>query len=143
MEFASLHHHSTYSSRHWRVRFNRDKASLYACVDCGAPANEWSQDHRTDGENPYDYRPRCYRHHQAYDGKWSPEERQKLSETLRGREVSAETGRKISQAKKGMKYNMTPEGREGIRMSKLGNKHASGQRTPEQCERIRVARWGR
>jgi len=134
---------SSYSTRHWRVVQARGKAREYDCVRCGRQAQEWSQIHGKSGESPNHYRPMCCSCHQKYDNHWSAETRAKLSKTLKGRTVAPETGRKISEAKMGMKYNWSKKGKETITKKMIGNTYASGKRTPEQCERIRIGRWGR
>lgn len=62
----------SYDTRHDRLRRARGKARVHACVDCGGPADEWSQVHGTDGLNvETDYVPRCKKDHHAYDrGNW-------------------------------------------------------------------------
>jgi len=61
-----------------RIRWQRGKASEYACVDCGGRARHWSYDH-TDPNQRYDpekgpystdidrYHPRCVKCHKRFD----------------------------------------------------------------------------
>lgn len=73
----------SYDGAHARVRRSRGKASDYACVDCGAGAQDWSYDHGDPGEllgapgskysgiayslNPDHYQPRCKACHITFD----------------------------------------------------------------------------
>lgn len=59
---------NAYYARHLRVRYHRGSASDQICVDCGSPAEDWSQVHGTSGEALSDYVPRCTRCHVTYDG---------------------------------------------------------------------------
>lgn len=47
-----------YSTAHRRVASERGKAVMYPCVDCGAPADEWSYDHADENELQQDHRGR-------------------------------------------------------------------------------------
>jgi hypothetical protein len=56
-----------YDTRHHRVKWHKGSACQYGCVDCGAPANDWSQIHGTTGADPEHYEPRCRKCHALYD----------------------------------------------------------------------------
>lgn len=57
-----------YSANHKKVVRRRGAARNYVCVDCGAPAREWSHIHGTDGRDPMvHYAPRCIPCHKEYD----------------------------------------------------------------------------
>ena len=109
-------------SLHERVVRRKGKASRYDCIGgCGRVAQEWSRIHGRDGSDPLThYLPACCSCHQIYDDHWNKETRAKVSRRMK--EVRAEPGN---------------------RECYLGNKFASGKRTPEQVERMRLARWGR
>lgn len=110
------------TARHERILRLRGKASYYDCIArCGRQAQEWAQIHGTDGHSPLThYQPMCCSCHQIYDDHWNQETRDKVSRKMK--EIRAD-----------------PENRKRY----LGNKFASGTRTPEQVERMRRARWGR
>lgn len=106
-----------YYKKHRAVYKARGSASDQDCVRCGDPAQEWSQIKGTTGDDPDDYQPMCCSCHQKYDDHWSDETRAKVSGSVSKARSEAPWG--------------------------YGNTNASGKRTPEQIERIRVARWGR
>lgn len=56
-----------YAGNHSRVRRWRGLARDHPCTDCGVPANDWSQIHGTNGHDPQDYEPRCWKCHSEYD----------------------------------------------------------------------------
>lgn len=70
-----------YHAAHARVRRRRGRASEHLCVDCGAPAQQWSYDHGDPNESteemggfavPFSadvdhYEPRCIPCHKAFD----------------------------------------------------------------------------
>lgn len=68
----------TYGAVHTRLRVSRGSASGHPCADCGAPAEQWSYDHKdpdalvSDAGHPYSldfahYVPRCCSCHRTYD----------------------------------------------------------------------------
>lgn len=59
---------SEYNRNHRLVKEARGKAADQICIDCGEPAQEWSQRHDTDGSSIEDFDPRCKRCHREYDG---------------------------------------------------------------------------
>lgn len=123
MRFVSLHTHSTFSygQRHERVRKARGPASEHLCADCGSDAQEWATIHGRDGSEIEDYRPLCCACHGRYDDHWSAETRAKVSATLKRLKIE------------------DPSMHDSLK----GNMNAVGKRTPEQIERMRIARWGR
>ena len=73
---------ATYAAAHLRVEVERGKAANHICVDCPAPASDWSYDHnaghlekwKTENTCPYSpdpkhYSPRCRKCHRAWDKK--------------------------------------------------------------------------
>ncbi len=71
---------TSYSAAHSELRRARGSASLYRCVDCDGPAEQWSYDYQepnprlggADGISPYSfdidrYDPRCAICHVAFD----------------------------------------------------------------------------
>jgi len=74
---------ATYDGMHQRVKTKYGRPSEHACVDCGAPATDWSLQHdvdpstlRSETVNGWllwysldvdGYAPRCHRCHGAYD----------------------------------------------------------------------------
>lgn len=53
---------------HRRVMKSRGPASNYACVDCGAPAQDWSTADPSDGDVWARFQPRCRKCHRRFDG---------------------------------------------------------------------------
>jgi len=100
------------------VRDQRGPAKEQACVGCGSAAQEWAQIHGTDGEDPADYDAMCCSCHNKYDEHWDEATRLKVSESMKAYCAANPDRNK-------------------------GNRNASGKRTPEQIERMRIARWGR
>ncbi len=89
----------------------------------------------------------CRSCHFKYDEHWNDITRAsvaaKISERNANPEWKQRVGPKITRSKTGMKYYITKEGRARNSEMHKGNKYAAGKRTPEQCERIRSARWGK
>lgn len=139
---------TAYSTKHQRVYRVKGKASLYLCGICEESlAQEWSQIHGTTGNNPKDYWPLCCSCHQQYDNHWDESARKKVADTSKQRwqdpSYKSKVGKKISEARMG--HEVTEETKMKISAGKKGvpNPSAGQKRTPEQCERIRIARWGR
>lgn len=138
-----------YTRNHYAVRRLYGPASDYECANCDKPAREWAQMKDKDGSDPSDYDPMCNKCHQEYDDHWTQETREKVAASVKKNwdqmteEERDERGHSIANGKTGTKYNLSDEQRKAIGDKKRGNSYASGKRTPEQCERIRIARWGR
>lgn len=73
----------SYGAAHRRVWKTKGSASLHLCVDCSAPANHWSYDHRDPNElmrpgpapyvfsaDPAHYEARCAPCHVGFDAAW-------------------------------------------------------------------------
>ena len=141
-----------YLKRHRMVVRLRGKASEYYCIDCGGDAQEWAQIHGTDGESAKDYEPRCCSCHQKYDDHWDRKTRNKVglsaSKRWQDPEYKNAVSKMISIAKRASGYKHSEATKKKISATKKGvpgvGKGAVGsRRTPEQCERIRIGRWGR
>lgn len=100
--FASIEERRLYIRNHQRVARRRGKASEHTC-SCGAPAREWAQLHGKDGSADEHFEAMCHKCHQRYDGRWSPEERERVAASVKAnwdahhtREFSDETRAKMS-----------------------------------------------
>jgi hypothetical protein len=71
----------TVLTMHRRLHRNFGKASDHACVDCGAPAKDWSLEGEIYTDNIEDYRPRCRSCHVKYD--MTEERKNKISNGLK------------------------------------------------------------
>jgi hypothetical protein len=74
---------ASYSAVHRRMRIAKGLASSYPCVDCGAPAANWSYDYKAADErvcstgqpfsaDPAHYHPRCLPCHRRFDANFLP-----------------------------------------------------------------------
>jgi len=109
------HKDGGYLRRHKNVVKVRGRAAEHLCVkECGSQAQQWAYTHDSDPDEVESYRPMCIPCHRAYD-----ELEKKSSEAQRGKP------------------------RPDVAERMIGNSNASGKRTPEQCARIREARWGK
>ena len=58
----------SYDVWHKRVKKARGPASGYVCVDCGAPAEDWSTVNPSSPDVRVRFQPRCRKCHRDYDG---------------------------------------------------------------------------
>lgn len=72
-----------YLRQHEAVRKARGKATEHGCATCDRQAREWAYIHGEDRDNIQSYQPMCIPCHRAYDGKWSDEERARVSESMK------------------------------------------------------------
>lgn len=135
--FNSAEERRRYNWQHGQVTKLRGSAKTHVCEElCGSQAAEWAQIHGKDGSDVQHFRPLCRPCHQKYDNRWNPEERAKLSATVKslgirppshlGVKRSEETKAKMSAAQK-------------KRYAEEGSPHTGRKRSEETKERMRNA----
>lgn len=141
IKFESREDKLRYYRNHRRVARERGRVSNLDCL-CGRYAQVWAQLHGTSGDDPGDFMPMCYWCHHSYDAFT-------MYGIARNEKVSDAAKKMWAESTPEKRLSMQPDNKGRSRPDMIGNKftagkrNAAGKRTPEQCERIRIGRWGR